>query len=419
MGGEEVIGQLQDFVRQLERQSYGWRAAHLHLSRLRARNRRDFHLRIVANEFEPLLGRHKSELFQLPDGDMVFAWNSEQKGDVEAVVLRLHYLFSDDPLLAGDDPDAEPRPGQEGAEEGDDAPSSRFCSWHDLESNFYDFYDLVDELAAAPSARPAKSAPGRPLDPATLARTEHALAGLDVSDLIRRQPVCAVIGDQPPLPVFDEVHVAVGEMAKRLAPGVDLTGEPWLFQRLAESLDRRLLQCLMTEAPEDRAISVNLRLATLHSGDFLRFDSQFRAGSKREMIIELQLVDIFAELGAYMFIRDYLKKRGYRILIDGLHHLHLPLISRKRLGADLIKVVWSPDLLDETSGSRIDDLRKAVGQAGVDRVVLCRCDSSRAVEFGHALGLRLFQGHYLDSRLRAQRAPAIGAARKALRGISA
>ncbi|MDX1541988.1 MAG: hypothetical protein R3349_11360, partial [Geminicoccaceae bacterium] len=236
----------------------------------------------------------------------------------------------------------------------------------------------------------------------------------DLSSLIRRQPICALLPEVPPQPVFTEAYIAIGEMAKQLVPGVDLTSDPWLFQRLVETLDRRLLSAL-GKSDHTGSISVNLRLATLLSADFLKFDKHFRRQGKAEMVIELQLVDIFAELGGYMFIRDFLRERGYRICIDGLHHLHLPLISRKRLGADLMKLVWSPDLLNDTDERRVVGLKKAIETSGVDRLILCRCDTADAIKWGQATGIRLFQGYYLDSRLRAQRSPAVGAARAALR----
>ena len=82
------------------------------------------------------------------------------------------------------------------------------------------------------------------------------------------------------------------------------------------------------------------------------------------MIIELQLIDIFAELGAYLFIREFVRDRGYLVCIDGLHYLHLPLIDRKRLGADLVKVIWSPDLLDGLNEERRVELKAAIKRAG-------------------------------------------------------
>jgi EAL domain-containing protein (putative c-di-GMP-specific phosphodiesterase class I) len=132
--------------------------------------------------------------------------------------------------------------------------------------------------------------------------------------------------------------------------------------------------------------------------------------------VELQLVDIFAELGAYLFLREFLRERGYLVCIDGLHDLHLPLIDRKQLGADLVKLSWSPDLLDGVHEARRDRLRAAIKQAGFDRVILCRCDSAEAISWGQSMGIRLFQGYYLDSRLRAARPPAVAVARQAMRG---
>jgi hypothetical protein len=163
------------------------------------------------------------------------------------------------------------------------------------------------------------------------------------------------------------------------------------------------------------AISLNLRLATLLSPEFLKFDHEFRQQATTPVIIELQLIDIFAELGAYLFIREFVRDRGYLICIDGLHHLHLPLIDRKRLGADMVKVIWSPDLLDVANEQRREELRLAIKRAGVDRVILCRCDTTEAIRWGQSFGIRLFQGHYIDSRLRAARPPAIAAARQAMR----
>jgi hypothetical protein len=244
---------------------------------------------------------------------------------------------------------------------------------------------------------------------------------MDLSGLIRRQPVCALLPRAAPQPLFAEIHIAIRELAETLSPGVDLTADTWLFQRLAESLDRRLLSCLASNqlGLGQGAISVNLRLATLLSPDFLKFDHEYRRQTSAPVIIELQLIDIFAELGAYLFIREFVRDRGYLMCIDGLHYLHLPLIDRKRLGADLVKVIWSPDLLDGLDDARRQELKAAIKRAGVDRVILCRCDSADAIGWGQSVGIRLFQGHYIDSRLRAARPPAIAAARHALRNSAA
>ena len=429
---DQVETQLLTFVRKLERNYYDWRAVHLHLSGLQPHNRRDYQLRIAAREFDGLLKQFTSELFQVSSGDIFFLWNGGTSADVDPVVLRLRYLFSDDPLAnANDAPITDHAEAfleyQDGAappvvsyHDHDLPRPPKLCTWFDLEREYEVFCLHLDEYLEG-LARNRHSEPGaarrEPLDPARLARMETSLAGMDLSGLIRRQPVCALLPKAPPQPLFAETYIAIRELGDALLPGVDLSADTWLFQRLAESLDRRLLSCLASHelgVPQG-AISVNLRLATLLSPEFLKFDHEYRRQTAAPVIVELQLIDIFAELGAYLFIREFVRDRGYLMCIDGLHYLHLPLIDRKRLGADLVKVIWSPDLLDGLNDARRQELKAAIKRAGVDRVILCRCDSTDAVRWGQSLGIRLFQGHYIDSRLRAARPAAIAAARHALR----
>ena len=414
-----VETQLLAYVKRLERNYFDWRAVHLHLSQLKAQNRRDYQLRVAASEFDALLRQFNSELFQLSNGDIVFLWHTGTFAEVDPVVLRLRYLFSDDPLAnatnsATDDHQEillEPR--------GEAPQAGKFCSWFELEREYDSFCFRMDELLESlQTTGQGGSRTEAPLDPGRLVQLEASLATIDLSGLCRRQAVCAVLGQSGPQPLFSEIYVAIRELANALVPGIDLTADTWLFQRLAQSLDRRLLTCLARHelTMPQGAISLNLRLATLLSPEFLKFDNEFRRQAGSPVIIELQLIDIFAELGAYLFIREFVRDRGYLVCIDGLHHLHLPLIDRKRLGADLIKVIWSPDLLDGLNEERREELRMAIKRAGVDRVILCRCDSVDAIRWGHSFGLRLFQGHYVDSRLRAARPPAIAAARQAMRG---
>jgi EAL domain-containing protein (putative c-di-GMP-specific phosphodiesterase class I) len=418
-----VETQLLAYVKRLERNYYDWRAVHLHLSRLRAHNRRDYQLRVAASEFDGLLRQFNSELFQLSNGDIVYVWHGGGFANVDPVVLRLRYLFSNDPLTIAAEGEADRNPEQVLEPGGSsDLPSpAKFCSWFELEREYDTFCFHLEECMETLQENGARATRSEePLDPARLARIETSLATMDLSGLIRRQAVCALLPQASPQPLFAEIYIAIRELATLLVPGVDLTADAWLFQRLAESLDRRLLSCLAKHelgVPEG-AISVNLRLATLLSPEFLKFHQEFRRQAAVPVIIELQLIDIYAELGAYLFIREFLRERGYLVCIDGLHYLHLPLIDRKRLGADLVKIIWTPDLLDGLNEDRHIELKAAIKRAGLDRVILCRCDTTDAIRWGQSFGIRLFQGHYVDSRLRSARPPAIAAARRALRGNS-
>jgi len=113
-----------------------------------------------------------------------------------------------------------------------------------------------------------------------------------------------------------------------------------LFQHLTETLDLRVLKLLTQADDQDlhSSFSVNLNVSTLLLGEFTKFDTSLRTGGRGTIVLELQLVDIYSDVANYMFARDFVRERGYRICVDGVTLQSLPLIDRQALGADLIKL---------------------------------------------------------------------------------
>ncbi len=128
---------------------------------------------------------------------------------------------------------------------------------------------------------------------------------------------------------------------------------------------------------------------------FVRALDDYRGG----IVIELQLFDVYADLGDFLFARDFLHERGYRFCLDATTHMSLPLIDRAALGFDLVKLLWQNDLADQFRGSRGQALRSAAEKVGIERLILARCDSEQALEAGETLGITLYQGHLLDEML--------------------
>ena len=114
------------------------------------------------------------------------------------------------------------------------------------------------------------------------------------------------------------------------------------------------------------------------------------------MIIELQKVDIFADLASFLFAREFFQEKGCRICLDGMTHDTMPMIDRERLGADLVKLVWHPDLVDG-GDAMAEQTRTLIHRTGETRVVLCRVDNREAIDFGHSVGIELFQGRYIEN----------------------
>ncbi len=184
--------------------------------------------------------------------------------------------------------------------------------------------------------------------------------------MIRRQPVCAIIPNDAPKAIYREVYVSIPDLRDAVMPKRDIASDRWLFQYLTQTLDRRVLT--MLRRGDDSALahsySLNLNISTLLSPEFQAFDQSLRPGTRGSIIIEVEKVDIFNDIGAYIFARDYVRERGYRICLDGVTALTLPFIDRDRLGIDLVKVFWSPDLGDPARPERAAEVKAAIERVG-------------------------------------------------------
>src|SRR3546814_3399922 len=103
------------------------------------------------------------------------------------------------------------------------------------------------------------------------------------------------------------------------------------------------------------SFSLNINISSVLSQRFLEFDARLDKTRRNTIVIELQKVDVFADLARYLFTRDFLLDRGYRICLDGLTALSLPFIDRQKLGFDLIKLHWTPQLRQQIEGKRSEE----------------------------------------------------------------
>lgn len=386
--GQEKL--LLDYVRRLDRFREGRRAAYLHLSRLRPYNRRDHHMRIAGITFDTLIKKFDGGLFRLQNNDMVFVAKGATVADIDEAVLRLRFLFSEDPLL-NNPPDG-----------------SKFCTWYEVETQYDALLRTAEEaidLAAQPApdqADPsAAAAEGEPLDPNHLGQIEKALVSADLSAYVRRQAVCLVPPGEAPQPLFHELYISICDLRKAVLPRYNLTSDRWLFQHLTQILDLRMLALLMArkEIRQIKDISLNLNISTILSPEFLQFDRDMTPDARGTITIEVQPIDIFADFGAFLFARDFLRDRGYKVCIDGLKHLTLPMMNREWLGVDLLKFHWGFDLIDDLDGSRSQSLKEVMAHIGRERLILSRCDSPEAATAGDALGITMYQGRLIDKQI--------------------
>jgi hypothetical protein len=392
---------LLEYIYKLERHRHGRSACRIRLSLLQPMNRREHHIRAALSTFDGLIRRLKGQVFALSNSDIVVIFKDVALDEVQASLIKLRFLFDDDPVLMRE------------AEEGEAA----FIEWYVVDTDYQTLLRMAqslvnedierrtqdkkatDETAVAPQRQKRRD----PLTPALLAKLQTALMGADLANMMRRQAICAMVGQAPPQPLFYELFFSIGELQETLLPNVGLDSSPWLFQALTETLDHRVLSLLNRHDDRSLAgdVSINLNVQTLLSQDFLTFDDGVKTNRRGTIVIELQKVDIFADLGAFLFARDFARERGYRICIDGVTVDSLPFIERGRLGIDLLKLAWDASLVEGKlpDGSLLADY---VRKCGPSRTILCRCDAANAIQVGQSVGITLFQGRHVEQMLAAE-----------------
>ena len=384
-------GVLLDAVRRIEPDPKGCFGIHIHLSALRQQYRQDRYIRIAVRSFDALTFNHDATLYVLTNSDVVLLCHEVPVEELDQPLARVRTLFSEDPLTFG--------------EEG--TLDDRFTTWYDLSqpADHATFVALVEDMVdkAGPArqrgadAGAGRAMAGEPLSPTNLTAINERLQRTHIADLIRQQSAVVVDPGAQGDVLFREHYVSMIDLQRRLCPDVNLFGNTWLFQYLTETVDRRLLSVMSQPdyAPSEGAISLNLNVSTVVSTAFRNFHEKARERADK-IVIELQTVDIFADMGAYVQARDWLRGQGYRVLVDGLNALSLQFFDPSHLDADFIKVIWTPEFLGGMDDQRMSEMQDVVRDAGKEKVILVRVDSEEAVVWALNLGLRRFQGHYID-----------------------
>lgn len=385
-----------EFADRLKRSATGRSAVAIHLSRLRADNRGPHQLRIAANTFEAHVKQYDGHIFVLQQGDIVFICKTDDVAGIDAAVTKVRFLFGDDPIAGPIDEDAD-----------------GFSTWFNVADGSGAFYAFVDEVRRTEDLRrkrmanlPGGAAPPaerQPMDPAGLGELINAIARADLTNLLRRQSICAITPGETPKPLFREIYVSIADLRQAIMPKRDIASDRWLFQYLTQTLDKRVLVALRKS--DDSALahsfSLNLNISTLLSPEFQAFDQNLKPGARGSIVVEIEKVDIFADIGAYLFARDFIRERGYRLCLDAMTRLTLPFLDRAGLALDLVKLFWSPDMAESAEGERQREFLAAIDRVGKSRIILARCDTAEAVAFGHAAGIKLFQGRFIEKTLAA------------------
>ncbi len=403
--GQSHETRLLDDLKQLDVGARDKGVIRLHLSRLAPENRNAQGLRTAETAFDEMTRTRSAWLYRLRNSDLMVIFESHETQHAEKAVLKLMKLWERDPLMAKFKADAR---------------KNRLTSWFNMNQDYEKLMQFahrqtastdrtrnktLKELIAEREAKQTGHDRGQPLTPLELAKVEDALQRVDLSSFTRRQAVCAFVEDGKAETVFTELFVSIADLRETLMPRTDLAVNPWLFQRLTQTLDKRVMAQIARR--EDKTLtregfSINLNVATLLSEEFVAFDEDF-APTNHDVVLEMRLEDIFSDPESFSFARDFAIERGYRLCIDGLTLQNFQFADPERLGVHYMKLGWTRDLAGWVGTSVGAELKQMIRDRKKGRTILARCDNEAAIQVGRQLGISLFQGRYVDSVQRVPR----------------
>ncbi len=426
------VDEMVDYVRQLRLHAQGRRAIHVHLSRLEKHFREEHYRRFVAVTLRSLITNFGATMFALPNNDVVLIVKDARVESIDPLLNHIRRKFRDSALIQKLDPVQ--------------GESDLFVSWFEIEEDYPGFRKYIEQLAddiaqgtteTAPSAlaselisqatslqeaelksnlkpKPDKKkkakkstirmvpieAPRyeiqqRELDPELIVALNKALLGADVSSMLRRQQVMAIIGDQQPQPVMVHRFVPTAVIFDKLMDSQVYSQNRWLKGYLKDLLASRVLYAT-PNMQNDNFIASSLHIsaaAALDSPAFDRFDRSLGAQPRSTIILEFGIIDVMANFGAYHSVQEKMETLGYRVMIGGLDPRALLWLDYRNFDADFVKLKLPDTNMDKWLDTATEDaLRQRITQIGTARVILSGCNSAQQVDFGHRLGVHLFQG---------------------------
>ena len=420
------VDEMVDYVGQLRLHAKDRLAIHLKVSLLERHFRDEHYRRFIAMTLRPLITKYDGAMFALPTNDIVLIVKDAKPDHIDPLLHHIRRKFRDSALVQGLDP-------VQGV-------SDAFVEWFDLGDDYAGFKKytgtlaktIVEAIKKAPKTRTAtlKKETSRPLkvkapapesfsskpqrrmkmvpitppakekinarqlDPELIVALDKALFPADVTNMLRRQQVSAIIGAGPAEPVMEHFFIPVSVALGKLLLAQVHSQDRWLEGYLAELLARRLLHSL-PNLDNRSAIASSLRVscAAIEGKGFAQLDKSLGATPRSAIILELSAADVVTNFGDYVRAHAKVDPMGYRIMIGEIDLRALLWLDYQSFEADFVKLKLPADHVDDWLNPALEKaLRNQIIKIGIARVILDGCETKADIEVGQRLGITLFQG---------------------------
>ncbi len=428
------IEELYQHIRSFRRFPKGYRALHLQFSILDRLHRQPHHRRSIATAFNKLIGPYEGKLFWTREFDLYFVCKGCPPSQLDRARYDAIRAVADSPVIK---------------QKITDGQDDQLCIWWDLGEEYDEFYTNINNIKNKGSSENESDEPEKPhslknlmsnldnnkentpapaeaqdvddklpaaktktvpqyehifpdagmemIGPIQLDKLERNIRNMDIYNLIAEQNICVVIENMPPQVVFTKKYVSLTEVNNSVLPGYAISGDKWLFQRLTETFDSKLMQALVDyKSFPENVLSINTNVSTISTKAFDEFIQKQKAYSEHPLILEIALFDIMSDLTAYFHAQEKLDRLGCKICICKMDIQSLYVLNRELMNVDFLKIRWNKNYLRAINEAERQKIADAVKTQGKMRVVLSDCDTTAAIKFGSELGIVMFQGFEVD-----------------------
>lgn len=428
------MAELHSDLRQNQRHAQGRYAVLLRYSVLDRLFQQPYQRRMIATAFNKFVHSGDIQLYWRPNFDLYVVQSGKKKVNFEALIIDAQRAVEEDGFVRSVKGDIK---------------NDTLYRWYDLEEDMLTFISEIHQICKNPIERKNMFSPlnktsandlkaGKPakvsqetarssssvqqdnkaptiaefrsisnvpikkhMGPMQLDQLERNLVNVDIVDMLKEQNICVILPNVPPEIIFTEKYISVEKLAKKLLPDYNLMGDLWLFQRLTETFDRKLLSSGFEKTiVQDQVMSINCNVSSVMSRSFDHFIVKYKMNHSTPLILEFRLFDILAHIGKYFEMREKLKKLGCRVCIEFMDLRAIGVIDRKITNVDFIKIPWNKQCKQIISGALGEEIKSNINAQDKMRIIMIHCDSLEAITFGQSLGIRIFQGFYVDKLIR-------------------
>ena len=223
---------------------------------------------------------------------------------------------------------------------------------------------------------------------------EETLHSADLSSLVRERPIYDFSNEHEPQVVAYELVSDIENLEEMF--GTSIRQNPWLFDRVTEILDKRMLFHLMRDrANTERIMSINMHVANILSEEFKDFARRSSFGWQRHFVFELPYIEAIDDPDRFRNVIERLRTYHAVAALDGVPWSSMKDITNSADTVQMIKVAWD-DVLRDLTEAQESMLKEDIERVGSSRCVLYHCDDQEAAAVGLELGFRLLQGAGVD-----------------------